>query len=147
MSDLAGSYPRTNRDLYEGTDHYYPGERAGTSSGGRWRTQQQGGQAAGASAQAAAAHLPEPAVAQQALAGWLAGLSLRCACAGVETGYAVASPAGLLTERWFPDSNPTNLRYEMRRQILELMAVSELAGCHAGKGWLGKQHRPCIIGS
>ncbi|KAL4434137.1 hypothetical protein ABPG75_000578 [Micractinium tetrahymenae] len=65
VSELNGSYLRTNKDLYEGTDYCYP---------------------------------------------------------------------GLLTERWFPNSNPTNLRYEMRRQILELMAEQQGLGVRREDG-------------
>lgn len=65
---------------------------------------------------------------QYGRAGWASPQSpgaalMLVACPEARTQPA---PAGLLTERWFPDSNPTNLRYEMRRQILELMAVSDL---------------------
>lgn len=47
---------------------------------------------------------------------------------------AAAAPAaaGLLTAQWFPGSNPTALRNEMRRLVLALMAVrSACAWCMA----------------
>lgn len=130
VSELTCSYSRTNRDLYEGTDHYYPGAPLRASSSGRNRCT---GQLGGPETRApipGSCRVADGAGAQRVGAGW-AHWAPTC------TPHAAPpAGAGLLTERWFPDSNPTNLRYEMRRQILELMAVS-------WPGWLaGGMGRP-----
>ena len=71
-------------------------------------------------------------------AGWLAGWP---ACGFTHVwqlrpepwlAAAVASPplpAGLLTEHWFPDSNPSHLRFFIRQTILHLMAVRAVQRC------------------
>lgn len=50
-----------------------------------------------------------------------------CAGASIELSRSAllccAPPAGRLTEHWFDKLNPTHLRWEMRRLILQYMAV------------------------
>lgn len=114
LGQLAG-YAKHHRDLFEGTDDCYPGGpacgRAGAPSGRAHRAGAQPG---------ARVHSAGMCAAPRTRVSRTHGLCLRAPL--------LPLPPGRLTDKWFPHANPTRLRWEIRRLVLELMAVSERGG-------------------